>query len=159
MNKKTSLKYRITFNQNVLDEKSNMFSESVSRQLLNKKILFFDQWGTNFCEGFLDVNDYTQERRPEDLFFGIIKKSSLFELVKELRVVLDDNGLEYKISIIDNQIIEIATNSPKNGGLTIYYSLDENEKVQYLSNGIDTLRDRIKDMGENLGQYKVVSWR
>ena len=159
MEEKSSLKYRIDFTQNISDEDSIIFSEKVSQELLNEKVLFFDQWGINFCEGFLDVKDYNQKRRPEDFFYGIVKSTRLFEFVKNFRVVLDDNGLEYKVSIIDNQTIEIETNSPKKGGLTIYYNLDENEKTQYLSNGIDTVRSRIKDMGENLGQYKVVSWR
>lgn len=44
-------------------------------------------------------------------------------------------------------------------GFDVLHTLTEYEKEHYLSNGIQSLENRIKDMNTNYSNYKMISWR
>jgi len=158
MSENKNLKFRIEFNEPILDDVSTDFSNHLNGKLLENKILFFDQWGINFCEGFIDIEN-SEKDKPEIYFYYEIRNSEYSKKIKVITLIIEEKGLDYKISKINNQNIEIETNVSEQGGLSIYYNLTNEEEKNYYLNGIECLAERISDMKKQYYNYKVVSWR
>ncbi len=60
----------------------------------------------------------------------------------------------------DENVYELKVPLPKPApGFDVLYLLSNEEKEAYLTNGIQSLIERIKDMKENHSNYKLQSWR
>jgi len=61
----------------------------------------------------------------------------------------DDDGI-YELSV------PVPTPSP---GFNVKHKMTSDETSEYLKNGVDALKERIKDMEQNIYDYELKSWR
>lgn len=89
------------------------------------------------------------KKELKDIETRIPNKQIVVEYKTAEYVVYKNPDLTYGISISKNL----------GAGMDIYHQLTEEEKVNYLRDGIKALSERMKDMDMNYNNYKVTSWR
>lgn len=76
-----------------------------------------------------------------------------------MRKLIEKKEWEYDVFEEDN-IIKLSIPLAKpNPGFDVIYTLSESEKENYLSTGIKSLENRIKDMTTNFSSYEINSWK
>lgn len=76
-----------------------------------------------------------------------------------IRKLLEAIKWQYYVYEDDNNI-ELSVPIPKpTPGFDVTYTLNQNEKEEYLSIGIRALKERIEDMKVNFYNYQMHSWR
>ncbi len=73
--------------------------------------------------------------------------------------LIENKDWNYCVYEDDNTILLSVPIPKPTPGFDVLHTLTDSEKEYYLSNGIQSLENRIEDMNTNYSNYEMISWR
>jgi len=105
---------------------------------------------------YLELGGHGAQKR-----YRIVRKDLIdLETIKpKNQIIIDYKDLDYVIYKNPDLTYGISISKNLGIGVDIYHQLSNEEKENYLRDGINSLKDRMTDMDKNHGNYKITSWR
>ena len=75
------------------------------------------------------------------------------------QIIIDYKDYDYVVYKNPDLTYGISISKSLGIGVDIYHQLTIEEKIKYIIEGIESLKERMKDMDLNFDNYKVTSWR